>query len=612
MNQPAPDPDVLLKSAIRFYEAGDLEAAEVHCRRALATAAAHGGALEMLGILQLDQARYAEAEPIFEQLAQSRPDEPSHWMNLGTARRGSGRHEEALAAYARAASLGEASANFCYHVGLTHMQRSDLESARAMFARGLELSPDDADMRLHYAQVCYEATYHDEALAALAAWPTAEATPLGVAAGVGNLLMNLGQPQRAEAVLRRAIAERPTHLPDTLALVQLLERTNRVTEAAELLKDLVANPKSIGLGAELPMTRARVAQRLSHHELAIEYLIQAMPDFKRTHERHRMLFPMAQSLDALGRYDDAYAALAKAHASQLAQVERAAPLAAARGTPQMKVTELDCNATDVARWDHAHAPAATESPVFVVAFPRSGTTLLELTLDAHPMLRAMDEQPFIQNALEDMVELGAKYPQELAGLTVTQLDEARERYWQRVAKKVQLAPGQRLVDKNPLNILRLPVIRRLFPHAPVILAIRHPCDVIMSCYMQHFSAPDWAMLCADLPGLARGYRKTFDYWYRSVALLQPAVMEIRYEQLVSEFPVVIRALADFLQLPWDPAMLAPADAGRVQRFISTPSYAQVAQPVHARSVGRWEHYRRYLEPVLAEIQPYLARWNYSA
>ena len=612
MNQPAPNPDVLLKSALHFYEAGDFEAAETHCRRALAIAAAHEGALELLGAVQLEQSRYAEAEPIFEQLAQGRPEEASHWMNLGTARRGSGRHDEALAAYARAAELGEKSANFYYHVGLTHTQRSDLESAKAVFASGLAIAPDDADMRLHYAQVCYEATYHEEALAALAAWPAAASTPLNVAAGVANLLMNLGQPQRAEALLRRAIAERPTHLPDTLALVQLLERTNRVTEAAALLQSLAVNPKAAALGAELLMTRARVAQRQSHHELAIEYLVQAMPDFKRPHERHRMLFPMAQSLDALGRYDDAYAALVKAHASQLAQVERTAPLAAARGTPQMKVTELDCDAADVAHWDHARAPGTLESPVFVVAFPRSGTTLLELTLDAHPLLCAMDEQPFIQNALEDMVALGAKYPQQLAALTAAQLDEVRERYWQRVAKKVQLEPGQRLVDKNPLNILRLPVMRRLFPNAPVILAIRHPCDVIMSCYMQHFSAPDWAMLCADLPGLARGYRKTFDYWYRSVALLQPTVMEIRYEQLVSEFPTVVRAMADFLQLHWEPAMLAPADQGRVQRFISTPSYAQVAQPVHSKSVGRWQNYRRYLEPVIPEIQPYLARWNYPA
>ena len=612
MNQPEPNPDALLQTAVRFYESGDLQAAEAHCRRALATAPAHVSALTLLGVIHIDMARHAEAEPIFDHLLKLQPDEPAFWMNLGTARRGSGRYDEALAAYARAAALGEASADFYYHVGLTHQQRSDLESAKAVFARGLELDPQDVDIRFHYAQCCYEATYHEEALAALAVWPEAADVPGKVAAGVGSLLMNLGQSQRAESALRRAITDTSGNLPADLALVQLLERTNRADEAAVLLEQLVANPKAAMLGAELQMTRARLAQRQGRHELALELLIQSMPEFKGHHERHRILYPMAQSLDALGRYDDAFAALLKAHASHVAQVERTAPLAAARGAPQMKVTEFECDAQDVARWNHAGAPDTAHSPVFIVAFPRSGTTLLELTLDAHQLLRSMDEQPFIQNALEDMTACGVRYPDGLGGLTTPQLEEIRANYWRRVAKKVQLQPGERLVDKNPLNILRLPVMRRMFPNAPIILAIRHPCDVLLSCFMQHFSAPDWAMLCANLPALARGFRKTFNYWYRGVAMLAPSVMEVRYEALVTDFPAVVRKLTGYLQLPPDPAMLAPAEGGRVMRFISTPSYAQVAQPLHDKSVGRWKNYRRYLDPVIPEFQSYLDRWDYSA
>ena len=365
------------------------------------------------------------------------------------------------------------------------------------------------------------------------------------------------------------------------------------------------------LGVDLLRTRARVAQRQNQHELALELLIQMMPNFKRPEERNRVLYPMAQSLDALGRYDEAFAALTKAHTSHVARVERVAPLAAARGTPRMKVTEYACDPQDVQQWDHAGAPATAASPVFVVAFPRSGTTLLELILDAHPLLQSMDEQPFIQNALEDMTAFGVTYPTELGRLSAQQLEEVRAHYWRRVAKKVQLAPGVRLVDKNPLNILRLPVMRRVFPNAPIILAIRHPCDIVLSCYTQHFSAPDWAMLCADLPALASGFRKTFDYWYENVAMLQPRVLEVRYEQLVTDFPATVRGLADYLQLPWDPAMLAPAESAHAKRFISTPSYTQVVQPVNSKSVGRWENYRAHLEPIIPELQPYLQRWNYS-
>jgi hypothetical protein len=264
----------------------------------------------------------------------------------------------------------------------------------------------------------------------------------------------------------------------------------------------------------------------------------------------------------------------------------------------------------VARWDAAAAPATADSPVFVVGFPRSGTTLLELTLDAHPLLVSMDEQPFLQHALRDILAI-APYPHELAAVTATDLERVRAAYWQRVRRRVQLAPGQRLVDKNPLNILRLPVIKRLFPNARVLLAVRHPCDVLLSCYMQHFRAPEFALLCADLSTLAVGYRRAFDFWYRESAVLKPAVREVRYETLVMEFEVQVRAIAEFLQLPWDERMLAPAAHAQAKGFISTPSYSQVVQPVNKRSVGRWHAYRAHFAAVLPRLAPYLARWDYD-
>jgi tetratricopeptide (TPR) repeat protein len=552
----------------------------------------------MLGVIQLMQLRYAEAEPVFEQLLQLRPDEPAYWMNLGTARRGTGHYEESLAAYARAAALGEASVDFYYQAGLTHLARSDLQSAKALLARGLELAPQDMDMRLRYAECCYQATDHDDALAALEAWPTAVDTPARVAPALGNMLMNLGQPPRAEATVRKALAEERDNLVAKLDAGAAPERTNRIDEAAGPAEGIARQSPPERLGVDLRIARRSWRQRQSRHELALELLIQLMPDFKQAHERHRVLYPMAVTLDALGRFDDAFATLVKAHASQIARVERVSPLAAARGTPQMKVTEFHCDAQDVQQWDHATAPSSADSPVFVVAFPRSGTTLLEFTLDAHPLLQSMDEQPFIQNALEDMTAFGVKYPTELGRLSTEQLDEVRAKYWRRVAKKVQLQPGVRLVDKNPLNIVRLPVMRRLFPNSPIIMAIRHPCDIVLSCYMQNFSAPDWIMLCASLPALAAGFRKTFDYWYRLTGMLEPSVLEVRYEQLVADFPAIVRGIADYLQLPWDPAMLAPAASAHAKRFISTPRYAQVVQPINSKAVGRWENYRAHLEPVI--------------
>ena len=98
----------------------------------------------------------------------------------------------------------------------------------------------------------------------------------------------------------------------------------------------------------------------------------------------------------------------EAHASQVESIQRQSPQWAVRAMPDMSVTALGCDAADVAAWDHAGAPSAAESPVFVVGFPRSGTTLLELALDAHPQLKSMDEQRFVQDALDELMAAGRR------------------------------------------------------------------------------------------------------------------------------------------------------------------------------------------------------------
>jgi hypothetical protein len=247
-----------------------------------------------------------------------------------------------------------------------------------------------------------------------------------------------------------------------------------------------------------------------------------------------------------------------------------------------------------------------------VGFPRSGTTLLEQTLDANPSLVSMDEQPFLQRAVDQVKSSGLAYPAQLGKLMPSQLQGIRAEYWKRADKKVQLQVGQRLVDKNPLNLLRLPAIRRLFPNARTVLIVRHPCDVLLSCFAQHFRAPDLALMCRDLATLAKSYRLSFDFWYQQQPLLGAATYEIQYEKFVADFPAQVRQLAQFLELPWNDSMLAPGEHALAKGYISTPSYTQVIEPVNSRPIGRWKHYERHFADALKTLEPYLRRWGYSA
>ncbi|MFC4309560.1 tetratricopeptide repeat-containing sulfotransferase family protein [Steroidobacter flavus] len=605
-----PELQASLREAVAAFNAGQLEAAARLCERVLARVPGHLRALGVYGAVLHAQERYAEAETVFGELVQADPDTALHWMNLATARRGAGKFEEALRAYLRASELGCATADFYFNVGLTHLDRRDFESARAVLKKALELAPADALIRSEYIRACYETLQTEEALAALQGWTEFSGLTPEQLAEAGQRMMNLGETERAERALSQ-LGANELEPRAMLTLAQIMERTNRLEQAQRLVERLSTDARAESLGMDLLVTRAQLAQRAGDHERARELFQQALADVTQFHDRHFVLFPLVKTLDALKRYDEAFAAMTEAHASQVAHLELTAPMAVARGLPTWDITRWGCDPADIAQWDHSGAPSLEDSPVFVVAFPRSGTTLLEQTLDAHPRLKSMDEQPIVQAALDDIVAAGVRYPEEMGKLTAQQVAAVRARYFERAASKVKIEPGQRVVDKNPLNMLRLPVIKRLFPNAPIILAIRHPCDVVLSCFMQHFRAPHFVMLCSDLQTLADGYRRSFDFWYEQSALLSPTVLEVRYETFVADFERGVRQIAEFLRLPWHDGMLAPAEHARAKGYISTPSYSQVVQPVNQKAVGRWRAYERHLAPVIPQLQTYLRRWDYS-
>jgi tetratricopeptide (TPR) repeat protein len=424
-------------------------------------------------------------------------------------------------------------------------------------------------------------------------------------------LISAGEWRRAEPLMARAQETARRGGPLSVRLVRVLERSNRLDEARQALERIKAQAENASADPDLMLAEAAIAQRGGADAEAARVFFEVLKhqdDFRRS---HRVLFPLAKSLGALGRYEEAYAALEEAHRSQVAFIETALGKPATESSPAIDLAAAGCDPQDIATWRDAAAPGVEDSPIFIVAFPRSGTTLLEQTLDAHPRLKSMDETPFLREALEQARACGVRYPSELGRLSAAQLQQIRARYWERVRSKVELQSGQRLVDKNPLNMMRLPLIRRLFPQARTVLAVRHPCDTVLSCFQQHFRAPDLALICRDLPTLAHNFRTAFDFWYAQLPLLGGATLELRYENLVEDFAAEVRKLAEFLLLPWDEALLAPGEHARAKGYISTPSYSQVVEPINRDSVGRWKPYERHFTDALPNLMPYLRRWGYS-
>lgn len=607
----AADAATLVRLAAQDLEKHDLAAAEAKVLAVLEADREHADAWTLLGLVLRAQGKSDDAIRVFNALVLKRPNEAQHWENLGSALKEARRLDEALLAYERAVALAAPGPHTLYNIGIVQMQRLDFAAAQALLRKAVELAPRDAWIRCAFAQCCYDLGRFEDAVQTLESWQSFESlTPTNIAE-LANLLLLMGEPRRAQAAIEWLETHPPSDGRAALTLANILERVNRLEDAHSALERARAGQGLASSDTDLALTAAVLEQRAGRDAEAIQRLEQALEQPIELARRHSLLFPLAQSLDALGRYEEAFATLIEAHRSQLDYLEKALGKTPGEDSALLSLAGSGVDAADLSRWSDAAAPTVGDSPIFVVGFPRSGTTLIEQTLDAHPALVAMDEQPYLNRALDEVRALGIAYPTELGRLSAVQLDALRAGYWKRVDRKVQLALGQRLVDKNPFNMLRLPLIRRLFPHARVVLLVRHPCDVLMSCFMQHFRAPDLALLCRDLPTLADGYRRAFDFWYRELPLLGASTYELKYERFVADLATEARRLIEFLGLPWNDAVLSPAEHARSKDFISTPSYTQVIEPVSSKPVGRWRHYQAHLRDIIAVLAPYLERWNYD-
>jgi tetratricopeptide (TPR) repeat protein len=604
------DPEALLALARHDVASGQLAAAQEKCLQVLGAHQHHPGALEVLGEILCSQGRHEEAVRVFNALTLMQPTVAAHWQNLGTVLRPAGRHAQSLAAFERALRLGPPTAGLLYNLGALQMDRLDYRAAHLALRDAVALAPCDARIRWTYAQCCYDMGYREEAVRAVEDWETFEGLSVEITVTIALLLVTSGAAHLAQRALQRLMANPPASGRAAVGFAFLLERLHRLDEARRVMQRLELEDRSLKADSERLAMSAVLADRAGRHEDAHRQLTSALSKQQEFVHRYHLLYPLAKACDALGRYEEAYTAAAEAHRSQLAFLERATGKASEEQSQLWALTANGCDPDDFALWESA-GTAMEGSPIFIVGFPRSGTTLLEQMLDAHPLLQSMDEQPFLLRAVARVTDQGIGYPTELGKLSGSDLNDIRAHYWDAVRNRVPLAPDRRLVDKNPMNMVLLPIIRRLFPNAPIILAIRHPCDTVLSCFLQHFRS-DLALLGRDLTALARSYSRAFGFWYSQSSLLRPDTHELRYEQLTADFATEVDRVCAFLQLPRHEAMLSPGEHARAKGFISTPSYAQVIEPVNARSVGRWKHYERHFGiEALALLTPWIERWGYS-
>jgi hypothetical protein len=244
---------------------------------------------------------------------------------------------------------------------------------------------------------------------------------------------------------------------------------------------------------------------------------------------------------------------------------------------------------------------------------RTGTTLTQEVLGAHPAVFVADETDLVMSVVQELKRLShhqGSVPQMLRNLDLDGVLYLRSFYWQRAKALFGDDLGSRLfLDKTTMNSIDLGLINCLFPDAKLVFLLRDPRDVCLSCFMQTMIPTPSTVQLLTWDGTARFYAQTMDWWATVKPKLSMQFMEFRYEDAVFDFETAFRQVFDFIGLEWNPNV-SDFHKNAAGKFIASPSFSQVAQPLYSSSVGRWKHYEDEYQPIVQYLQPFLAAYGY--
>lgn len=452
----------------------------------------------------------------------------------------------------RGADLLSVIAHQCY-------QHGEYETCETAWRCYLELRPDDANAQFNHALALRSAGHWQRALELfrnLADKGSAAKADCWV--NCGNIQRELRRYEEAISDYQRALRVHDDHPLALLNLALVYEERGDRHRAEALYGSLLENdPRH-----PVALTNLTYMRRIeSSDDQLLRKLRRYARYADRTFDDALVLFALGKALDDLGSWKDAFATY-----------ERANRIASVHDGEFDRAAYSDRVDTIIRRSRDRAIPNRRRG-VFVCGMFRSGSTLLERILGAHPRLVPGGEMRFFTTSDSAVAE--------------DYLDYVSERF-----------PDEDriVIDKSPENLLHVGRILTAFPEARILITDRHPLDVILSNYFQPFApGRPWSTDLHHIVHVHRQYRRLSQHWLK---LFPENVLSVRYESLVKDTQTTIKACLEFLGLPWDSSCV---DFAGSDNPVNTGSLWQVRQPLYERSIGRWKHYREGLGEIEAEM-----------
>jgi tetratricopeptide (TPR) repeat protein len=381
---------------------------------------------------------------------------------------------------------------------------------------------------------------------------------------------------RAEAFADRALKLNPDDSSALIVKANVLFDGGRVQACADLLTERLRDPTIA------PLHRATLERRFG------------------------------DALDALGDYDAAFAAYTHA-ANRLrgvyADLFEAPDVETGLQSCERLIDYFQTYQAPVVQVAPDFAKHGAREHVFLMGFPRSGTTLLEQILASHNSITALEERPTLHEAITRYF-IDDRNIESLLQAPEAELDRLRQAYWAYIASCGIEVTGKVFVDKQPSLTQYIPLLKILFPHAKILFCIRDPRDVVLGCFRRTFAMNGTIFQYLNIESLAKFYAATMTLGHVYFDKIDIQVHRHKHEALVANFDAEVERLCQFLGLEIDENMRNFVETA-MGRDIRTPSAKQVRRGLNASGVAYWRNYERHLAPILPVLQPWVEKFGYA-
>ncbi|MCY4362340.1 MAG: sulfotransferase [Gammaproteobacteria bacterium] len=587
----SPDSSII-KSLFKLYRAGDYRALLEQTRSLLA---AHPGELalhSLSGSAYLELEDFESAINSYQKALAIKPDFAKLHNSLGIAYLRTGQLEQAAGSFHNAVKHDSQFAQAWFNLGIVYENRRRLPEAAGYFKTATQLNP-----------VYYQAF-----------------------SSLAKVLWELRITEQVAEFYEKALAVEKAYLPAHLGLLHFLEQSNQ----HEKLHDAVSRArKALGPHVVVRLYEGILTDINGKHEEAKTLLeditIEPTDAWTRYGERTRL----ARLAHICDRLNDTTAAFQFAlRANGLSQeisdgkgIDKASFLQFVEHRRTYFVSENIKQWPDYAPGDGLQVrprpgdksvPGRGNEPVFIIGFPRSGTTLLDTLLRGHPSIEVAEEIDAVPRMVNRLSGDADERLDALATLSDSDGESCRRTYLDTLARHVKPENDSAiLIDRFALNIIYTGEIVRLFPQARFILLLRHPADCVLSCFMQTFYETSANASFFTLEDSAHLYDQVFGLWRQYTDTLQLNILQVKYEDLIADVESTCRRITDFLEMPWHPGILEHERTAGDRPLIGTASYNQVTRPLYTEARERWQRYRAEMQSVLPVLEPWIRYFEYQ-